>query len=83
MLPVVVVWVVAMLCVAAGGRRARRVIRLVTSPVARRLAPHVRSLRRRPPSPVGRPIEAIARDAQRLSLLFHYPRHLVPGILHA
>jgi len=31
MLPVVLIWVVAMVCVAAGGRRARRALGVVTS----------------------------------------------------
>jgi hypothetical protein len=73
---VVVVWVVAMLAVAVGGRRLRRWHRRWLRPVTAR----VRIVRPAPPVPVGRPIEAIARDVHRLGRFFHHPP---PGISFA
>jgi hypothetical protein len=74
MVAFVVIWLVAMLAVAASGRRGRRLLRPLAARVRIRLEPWLRRrLHRRPPAPVGRPIEEIARDVQRLALLVHYP----------
>jgi hypothetical protein len=76
---VVVVWVGAMVAVGIGGRRLRRWL----WPLLVRLWPlvaRVRGTRPDPPAPLGRPIEAIARDAHRLGLFFHHPP---PGVSFA